>query len=220
MDSYPSHYLTHTGGEGEDTCRLGEQLSRLLVTQSNPIHSTPTLLPVFSTLPADMRLCFGGSNPGAASPLWLSDFWPLCELHVQAAPPLEVRVGAFDKKILRHPSVFSTVNNLRLAHDNRINHTILTLPGAGTVIEKGNTFARMFCNGGSIGGGGGGGETRPEWLHEFAGFDGFLLSSAVEVHPCDYLDNGQPCAITDMPNVMASVVVMHSIVFTLLSSLL
>ena len=153
-----------------------------------------------------MQLCFGGTNPGGTNPLWLSDFWPLCERHVETTPRLEVRVGAFQKKFLRHPSVFSTVRNLRLAHDTRINQAISTLPGAGTVIEKGNTFARMFCNGGSIGGGSGS-NARPEWLHTFAGFDGFLLSSAVEVHPCDYLDNGQPCGIPDMPNVMASIVV-------------
>ncbi len=163
-----------------------------------------------------MQLCFGGTNPGGTSPLWLSDFWPLCELHVQAAaPPLEVRVGTFQKNFLRRPSVFSTVKNLRLAsNDNRINQAIANSRGAD-IIQKANEFARLFCNvRGSepSEGGSGSGEMRPEWLQTFAGFDGFLLSSAVEVHPCDYLDNGKPCGITDidMPNVLASVVVIHS----------
>ena len=150
-----------------------------------------------------MQLCFGGTNPGGTNPLWLSDFWPLCDLHVETSPPLDVRVGAFRKKVLRHPSVFSPVRSLRLVVDDRIKETVANSPSVD-IIQNGNSFARLFCNdheGSSIGGGSGS-NARPEWLHTFAGFDGFLLSSAVEVHPCDYLDNGQPCEITDMPNVL------------------
>ena len=152
-----------------------------------------------------MQLCLGGRNPGRANPLWLSDFWPLCERHVETTPRLEVRVGAFQKKILHRPSVFSTVLTLRLAVDSRINDAIASSAGAD-IIQKGSAFACLFCDGCGVGDAAGR-TARPEWLQAFAGSDGFLLSSAVEVHPCDYLDNGQPCGITDMPNVMASSVV-------------
>ena len=51
IESYPSHYLTHTG-EDKDTCHLGEQLSRLY---ANPKHDG-------RDLPADMRVSRGNGG--------------------------------------------------------------------------------------------------------------------------------------------------------------
>ena len=155
-----------------------------------------------------MQLCFGGPNPGNTNALWLSDFWPLCEQHVdRAGPPLEIRVGAFQKSVIRHPSVFSAVRTLRLAvaEDLTILHAIADLPGQD-VFEKGYSFAAMFCNQRS--------SSLPgnEWLRAYAGFDGFVLPSVVEVHPCDYLDYRKRCEISvaDVPNALASIAVMYS----------